>query len=173
MKGEETKLDLKYTFWYRIAQSTPKNVQNKGYNDSIQKMASFDTVEDFWKIFQHLQKGDKLRNGVEIQLFKEDIVPSWEAKENENGGRLSLKLRKEFSSLIWEELVLDFISDGLPKNFKNEINGMIFSSKRDYNYIQIWIKEYNQKNISEFDGILRNIFNLPKEIEIDVKPFTK
>lgn len=174
MKGTQTKIGTSYNFWYRIQQPISKNQQNKEYKDTLQKLGSFDTVEDFWKIFQHIQKPESLKPGIEIALFKNNIKPVWEDTENLNGGRFSLRIKKDSSLLVWQEMIIDFLSDdALPKKFKDEINGLVLATKKDYNFIQIWIKNFSQQNIEEFQNVLRQIFSLTKEIEIDVKSFKK
>ena len=37
--------------------------------------------------------------------FKEPIKPMWEDEGNKSGGKFSLKVKKDFTTIIWEELV--------------------------------------------------------------------
>ena len=43
----------------------------------------------------------------------------WEDENNKNGGRIALKLRKEYSNLVWEELVFAFIGGYFAKEIKD------------------------------------------------------
>jgi len=45
------------------------------------------TVEDFWSVFNHLERASKLRCGSSLMFFKKDIKPSWEEEANIRGGR--------------------------------------------------------------------------------------
>jgi hypothetical protein len=49
-----------------------------------------------------LKEPEILHNGVEFQLFKYNIKPLWEDESNPKGGKISIKLKKENSSLVWE-----------------------------------------------------------------------
>ena len=154
MTETKTQLETSYTFYFRITDKKllpPSQGAKNDYQDSVKKMAEFNTVEDFWKIFQHIKKPESLKSGVEIQMFKNPIKPMWEDVNNEQGGRLSLRLKKEFTSLVWEEIVLDIISGTFPKNIKEQINGVVMSVRRDYNFLQIWFKNYTQSNIAELE----------------------
>ena len=57
-------------------------------------------------MFQHLRKPDSSKPGVEFQMFKDGIKPMWEDENNKNGGKLSFKLKKNFTTIIWEEMVM-------------------------------------------------------------------
>ena len=172
MTETKTKLENEYTFYFRI---TDKKLQGgkTDYQDSVKKMAEFSTVEDFWKIFQHIKKPEGLKSGIEIQLFKNPIKPLWEDEGNKEGGRLSLRIKKEFSSLVWEELVLDMISGSFPKNVKDQLNGITISIRRDFNCLQIWFKNFKEPHIAELEKFFKVTLQIPEGIEIDTKPFLK
>ena len=51
MSGSK-KLSDKYAFWYHINEISP----DQEYESQIKKLAEFDTLEDFWAIFQYLKK---------------------------------------------------------------------------------------------------------------------
>ena len=82
--SSKTKLGNKFAFWFRISEEVLKNqIPNKSldtneYESQVKKIAEFDTIEDFWAIFQHLRKPDSCKQGIEFQLFKEPIKPMWE-----------------------------------------------------------------------------------------------
>lgn len=42
-------------------------------------------------------------------MFKDGIKPMWEDEGNKNGGKLSFKLKKDFTTIIWEEMVLIYL----------------------------------------------------------------
>ena len=135
------KLANKFVFWYHIID----NSSSEDYKAQIKKLAEFDTLEDFWAIFQYLKKPDDYKQPVEMQLFKEGIKPMWEDENNKNGGKIALKLRKEYSNLVWEELVFAFIGGYLAKEIKDEINGLVINCKKDFNTLQIWTKSFSDE----------------------------
>jgi len=163
----EKKLENKFVFWYHII----NNSIDQDYKAQIKKLASFDTLENFWAIFQYLKKPDDIKQPIEFQLFKEGIAPMWEDEKNKNGGRIALKLRKEYSNLVWEELVFAFIGGYLPKEIKDEINGLVINCKKDFNTLQIWTKTFNEEVISGIEKNIREILCIPKEVVLEIKPF--
>jgi len=168
-------LNEKYSFYYRLIEQNISNQKTDvtQYENSIKKIAEFNNIEDFWKIFQHIKKPEKLNNGIEIQLFKNEIKPLWEDELNKKGGRFSIKLKKELSFFVWEEIILHFIGGNINNKIKDEINGIIISIREDFCFLQIWFKKYEKNNINDISNYLRDILFIPKEIDLDVKSFTK
>ena len=168
-KSKSPKLSNKYTFWYHINEISAE----QEYESQIKKLAEFETLEDFWAIFQYLKKPDDCKQALEFQLFKDQIKPMWEDESNKYGGRISLKLRKEFSNLAWEELVFAFIGGYFSKEIKDEINGLVINCKKDFNTLQIWIKSYNTEVTSILEKNIREILSIPNEVALDIKPFNQ
>ena len=167
-----------FTFWFRINETSTLNPYKNSinfidYENQVKKLSTFSTIEDFWKIFQHLKKPDELNIGIEIDLFKNEIKPVWEEEVNKNGGKIALKLNKNFTSIIWEELIFAFIGGNFPDNIKNEINGILISSKKEFNVLQIWFREYNFKIIKEIQYFIKNLLQIPKEIKLNAVKFFK
>ena len=175
--SSKTKLENKYAFWFRISEEVLKNqLPNKAldtneYESQVKKIAVFDTIEDFWAIYQHLRKPDSCKQGIEFQLFKEPIKPMWEDEFNKKGGKLTLKLRKQYTTIIWEEIILAIIGGVLPKEIKEEINGVVFSSKKEFNTLQIWFKTYEKKINAELEQCIRDIIQIPDEVPLELKQF--
>ncbi len=163
------KLSEKFVFWYHINEISA----DQEYESQIKKLAEFDTLEDFWAIFQYLKKPDDCKQAIEFQLFKNNIKPMWEDENNKNGGRIALKLRKEFSNLVWEELVFAFIGGYFDKDIKDEINGLVINCKKDFNTLQIWIKSYSTEVTSAIEKNIRDILSIPNEVALDIKPFNQ
>ena len=165
--SEPKKLANKFVFWYHINEISA----DQEYESQIKKLAEFETLEDFWAIFQYLKKPDDCKQAIEFQLFKNPIKPMWEDENNKDGGRIALKLRKEYSNLVWEELVFAFIGDYFAKEIKDEINGLVINCKKDFNTLQIWIKSFNNEVTSALERNIREILNITSEVALDIKPF--
>ena len=174
----KTKLENRFSFWYRIdtiiQYQLQKQALNKNeYENQVKKIAEFGTVEDFWGIFQHLRKPDSCKAGIEYFMFKEPIKPMWEDENNKNGGRISIKLRKEFTTIIWEEMIFALIGGILPKEMKDEINGIVVTSRKEYNTLQIWFKNYETNLIADLEQCIRDILVIPPEVNLEIKQFYK
>ena len=129
------KLENKFSFLYRIDeniryQSQKQVMEKEKYESQVKKIADFDTIEDFWSIFQHLRKPDSCIPGIEYFMFKEPIKPLWEDENNKNGGRFSIKLKHGYTTIIWEEMIFALIGGILPKEMKDQINGIVVTSRK-------------------------------------------
>ena len=165
-KSQKTKLSNKYVFWFRISEDILKTqfpkqaLDTSEYESQVKKIAEFDTIEDFWAVYQHIKKPDNCKQGIEIQLFKENIKPMWEDE-----------LNKGYTTIIWEELILGIIGNILPKEINEGINGIVFSSKKESNILQIWFKDYNKNYYAELEQCIRDLIQIPNEVPIDIKKF--
>ena len=174
----KTKLENRFSFWYRIDENIQYQLQKqaldkKEYEVQVRKIAEFGTVEDFWGIFQHLRKPDSCKAGIEYFMFKEPIKPMWEDENNKNGGRISIKLRKDFTTIIWEEMIFALIGGILPKEMKDEINGIVVTSRKEYNTLQIWFKTYEAQLINDLQQCIRDLLVIPPEVNLEIKQFYK
>ena len=172
------KLENKFSFLYRIDENVQypaqKTVMEKEkYESQVKKIADFDTIEEFWAIFQHLRKPDSCRPGIEYFMFKEPIKPMWEDENNKNGGRFSIKLKHGYTTIIWEEMIFALIGGILPKEMKDEINGIVVTSRKEFNTLQIWFKTYEEKIIKDLEQCIRDLLVIPSEVNLDTKPFNK
>ena len=163
------KLLNKFVFWYHINEISA----DQEYESQIKKLAEFDTLDDFWAIFQYLKKPDDCKQAIEFQLFKHPIKPMWEDENNKNGGRIALKLRKDFSNSVWEELVFAFIGGYFDKDIIDEINGLSINCKKEHNNLQIWIKSYKNEITSAIEKNIRELLSIPSEVVLDIKPFNQ
>lgn len=57
------------------------------------EITSFDTVEDFWSLYNHIRVASELKQGNDYSLFKKNIRPMWEDAGN-------VAERKTISSLV-------------------------------------------------------------------------
>ena len=173
----KTPIKEKFSFWYRISddalinQQPGKTLDKKEYENQVKKIAEFDTIEDFWSIFQHLRKPDSCRPGIEFQMFKNPIMPMWEDEYNKNGGKFSIKLRKDYTTIIWEEMIFALIGGVLPKEIKDELNGIVVSSRKEFNVLQIWFRNYNSNITGDIEQCIRDLLQIPNEVDLEIKQF--
>ena len=178
-ENNKTKLENKFSFWYRISddiaqyQGPKQALDKKIYETQVKKIHEFDTVEDFWGIFQHLRKPDSCRPGIEFMMFKEPIIPMWEDENNKNGGKISIKLRKQFTTIIWEEMIFALIGGILPKEMKEEINGIVVTSRKEFNTLQIWFKTFDERITNDLQECIRGLLVIPDEVILEIKQFNK
>ena len=178
-EANKTKLENSFSFWYRISddiaqyQAPKQALDKKIYETQVKKIHEFDTVEEFWGIFQHLRKPDSCKPGIEFMMFKEPIKPMWEDENNKNGGKISIKLRKEYTTIIWEEMIFALIGGILPKEMKDEINGIVVTSRKEFNTLQIWFKTFDENINKDLVQCIKDLLVIPDEVNLEVKQFNK
>ena len=146
-----------------------KNQKVKDYEKNLIRIGSCDNIKDFWNIFQHMKQPKDLISGIDYQIFKKGIKPFWEDEMNYYGGKFSILLNKEYSSLIWEEFVFSFSSGIIPYYY--DINGIVFSCRNDFDVIQVWFKNYEKFRCRKMRNDLKVFFQIPMRINVEITPF--
>lgn len=68
---EKTILSKSFCFYYRVLndkQSNSGHIDRYQYQNYVKKIGSFNSIEDFWSIFQHLKKPDSCQPGIAYYL---------------------------------------------------------------------------------------------------------
>lgn len=58
-------------------------------------MSPFQTVEDFWSVYNHIKSASEIRVGGSYFVFKDGIKPAWEDERNREGGRWLMAFNKQ------------------------------------------------------------------------------
>lgn len=69
----------------------------------------------------------------------------WEDEANKFGGRLSVKLSKTYSGLIWEEAMICVCGKLFTQKLNEEICGVVISVRKNYDILQIWFRSYSDE----------------------------
>lgn len=172
-------INLNNTFnvWYKYTpeqnNTNKKEINQVDYSGMLKQLFEFSTIDDFFNQYAYLKKPDQAKTGLEISIFKDKIKPMWEEEANKVGGKLTLKVRKDYANPLWDELVLRLIGQSFPEIENDEINGVMYLVKRDMIVIQIWFRNFNSKVNSLVISSVRSIFEIPENIELDVRAFNK
>lgn len=129
-KEEMLKKDLPLRFtwaiWEQIMQS-PNDGKAAQYSDATHKVAPFSSVQDFWRLWNHMpqpselleqkrmvrEQDDGLHVIDAIMIFRDDIRPEWEDKMNSNGGHFQFQLKPNVGGgqidEYWNNIVLGMV----------------------------------------------------------------
>lgn len=94
----------KWTMWYL------KQDQKKKWEEMLQTVETFATVEDFWSIYNHIRQPSEMSQGDDYSMFKNNIRPMWEDAANKNGGRWLLNVDKSYRRTKLDDFWLDTVS---------------------------------------------------------------
>ena len=105
------KLHSSWTIWYMNGDT--RSAPAMGWDQMLQPLATFDTIEKFWNIYHRLCPPSKMKVKNDYMLFREGIKPQWEDVSNKAGGSwkmvLPSKHRGALLDRIWLETVFSLI----------------------------------------------------------------
>ena len=98
-----------WTLWFY------KNDKSQSWEANQKPVINFDTVEDFWSLYNHIEVASRLPAGSDYSLFKEGIFPDWEDPRNAPGGRWMINVdkrqRSDFLDQYWLEILFFLIGE--------------------------------------------------------------
>ncbi|KAH3723962.1 hypothetical protein DPMN_049760 [Dreissena polymorpha] len=97
-----------YGFWYSRKSQGNKSAS---YDAILKLIGTFASVEQFWRHYCRIARPSDLTGNTDYHLFKEGIRPTWEDKENKNGGKWIIRLKKGLASRCWENLIMAMLGD--------------------------------------------------------------
>jgi len=133
-------------------------------------ITTFDTVEDFWAVFNHIQPASKIQTGCDYSVFKDGIKPMWEDAANKRGGRwiVNLEKQKRNSELdqFWLETLLCLIGEAF-EELGDDICGAVINLRPKGDKLGLWTADSTraEANIS-IGRTLKARLNIPPDIII-------
>ncbi|KAI6153536.1 eukaryotic translation initiation factor 4E class I [Pisolithus tinctorius] len=133
---------------------TPSAASAQGWMEDIKRVISFDSVEEFWGLYNHIVPPSQLPQKANYYLFKEGIIPAWEDEANKHGGKWSIQLPKEKNrgnvDKMWLYTMLAAIgetfdpyltnADPSDPNPQSLITGVIVSTRPQFYRLSIWTR---------------------------------
>jgi len=131
---------------------TPSVVAAQGWMEDIKRVISFDSVEEFWGLYNNIVPPSQLPQKANYYLFKEGIIPAWEDEANKHGGKWSIQLPRDKNrgnvDKMWLYTMLAAIGetfDPTPDDAEGPlaqslITGVIVSIRPQFYRISIWTR---------------------------------
>uniref|UniRef100_A0A6A7G4Y5 Eukaryotic initiation factor 4E n=1 Tax=Hirondellea gigas TaxID=1518452 RepID=A0A6A7G4Y5_9CRUS len=166
-------LQHKWVFWF----DQPKKKQRAGmlslkeWNASLEQVYEFDTVEDFWCLFNNLLPASMIDRGASYSLFKSGVRPEWEDSANDGGGRWFFTLKekdREQTDEFWLYLVLGLIGDII--DVKDDICGAVISPRERELRVSLWTKTAsNEATQMEIGHNIRRVLKFPGRVGLNYR----
>ncbi|XP_021036475.1 eukaryotic translation initiation factor 4E type 1B isoform X1 [Mus caroli] len=125
-----------------------KNDRSRAWQDNLQLVTKFNTVEDFWAMYSHIKLASKLSSGCDYALFKEGILPMWEDNRNKQGGRWLLSIDKQLRHFeldrLWLETLLCLVGNCF-EEYNGEVCGAVVNIRTKRDKIALWTSEAEDK----------------------------
>uniref|UniRef100_A0A3P8RRU5 Eukaryotic translation initiation factor 4ea n=1 Tax=Amphiprion percula TaxID=161767 RepID=A0A3P8RRU5_AMPPE len=147
-----------------------KNDKSKTWQANLRLISKFDTVEDFWALYNHIQLSSNLMSGCDYSLFKDGIEPMWEDEKNRRGGRwlitLSKQQRKSDLDRFWLETLLCLVGEAFD-DYSDDVCGAVINVRAKGDKIAIWTTEYENKDaITHIGRVYKERLGVPPKVII-------
>ncbi|KAJ3037768.1 Eukaryotic translation initiation factor 4E type 2 [Rhizophlyctis rosea] len=157
------KLRFAWVFWFMHREPGSK-IQD--YNNSIKKLGTFSTVEEFWGVYSRVRRPMDLPNISDYHLFKSGTRPIWE--DNLNGGKWIVRLKKGLASRYWESLVMAIIGDQF--DVGGEICGAVISIRHSEDILSLWNQSADDGRVNlRIRDTMKRVLNLPPNCIMEYK----
>jgi len=152
-----------WTLWYF------ENDRNQPWEKNQREIASFQTVEDFWSLYNHIKPASELKQGTDYSLFKKGIRPMWEDDANKRGGRwlISLEKKQRNNDLdrYWLDIILCLIGEAFEHS--DEVNGAVVNIRYKGDKIGVWTSDANNAaSVVEIGRKLKERLKIPQHVKI-------
>lgn len=108
------------------------------YGDSLAKICSVLTIQDFWGCFNNLPALQTLPMKSGVHFMKKGVKPLWEDLTNRRGGVWHFRLRKEDGAYVWREFLVAVLSDDSFDKVGSEVTGLSLTNRPSEYLVQIW-----------------------------------
>ncbi|KAJ3382328.1 hypothetical protein HDU92_004811 [Lobulomyces angularis] len=156
-------LNAKWTLWFDNPTKRPNANQ---WEIHLKSMIDFETIEDFWGIYNHAVPPSNLPLQANYYLFRNGIKPAWEDPKNENGGKWTVTINKsrkdELLDSSWLNTVLNCI--GETADFSEEICGAVCSIRKGNDRIHLWLTGADQEKCEAIGRHFKIACGLTNEI---------
>jgi len=155
-----------WTIWY---DNPGKRTNQASWGDHLRTITTFDTVEDFWRVFNNLKPASTLPQGSNYHIFKEHVEPKWEDPMNSKGGKWTVnvpnKSRAASLDQMWLWTVLACIGETVRS--PDDVCGMVVSVRKAGDRVQIWTKDAtNEGACRDIGRSLKETLELPENVII-------
>ncbi|EEY66427.1 eukaryotic initiation factor 4E, putative [Phytophthora infestans T30-4] len=137
-------LQNRWVLWY---DNPKKRHSTESWEENLKNVYTFNTVEDFWCLYNNILAPTKLSIGSNYHLFKEGIRPMWEDPINAKGGKwifTNPRSRKARLDECWLYVMLSLIGETLQD--EDDICGAVVSVRKAQDRIAIWSATANAED---------------------------
>ncbi|TXT08461.1 uncharacterized protein COLE_05385 [Cutaneotrichosporon oleaginosum] len=178
-----------WTLYFDSPQSklTPKTEQTSipnasahgGWLDNMRRVITFDSVEEFWGLYNNIVPPSQLPGKTNYYLFKDGIIPAWEDAQNKNGGKWAIQVphdkTKSQIDQMWLYTMLAAIGetfesglDGSAPERSDLVTGVIMSCRPGFYRIALWTRDAPDVTLDENDPLMKRILAIGRYFKVAV-----
>ncbi|KAF3480606.1 eukaryotic translation initiation factor 4E-1 [Arthroderma uncinatum] len=131
-----------WTLWF----TKPPSGKGDNWNDLLKEVVTFNSVEEFWGIYNNIAPTSQLGLKSDYHLFKKGVRPEWEDQQNKHGGKwsYSFKFTKDRNQVpideLWLHAQLTVIGETLENDGDNEVMGVVVNVRKAFYRIGLWTR---------------------------------
>ncbi|KAF8168040.1 eukaryotic translation initiation factor 4E class I [Crassisporium funariophilum] len=161
---------------------TPGVAAAQGWMEDIKRVISFDSVEEFWGLYNNIIPPSQLPQKANYYLFKEGIIPAWEDEANKLGGKWSIQLPKDKNRSNVDKMWLYTMLAAIGETFDPSptltdgtgspslITGVIVSTRPQFYRLSIWTR---LSPAGDEDKLRERIEGVGKHFKMSVLGYTE
>ncbi|KAI3640861.1 hypothetical protein MIR68_001739 [Amoeboaphelidium protococcarum] len=156
------------------------------YESGMHKVNTANTVEEYWAMHQWLNKPSAVPPVTDYMLFKDGVKPMWEDEENVKGGKWMVRLKKELSNRVWENIAIalvggEFVNvpsadegqdapEVTTEQLAEDVCGIVLSLRAAETIVSVWNKDcQNEKLKAAIRQRLMKVLELPAGTILEYK----
>lgn len=169
------KLQNRWTFWFLNPKAASEKdwyekVKQFPWHELLENVYTFDSVEDFWALFNSIIPPSRLKQNGEFYLFKESVLPSKES--NPGLGIWQCNLPRDWDKKKlednWLALVLGMVGETLED--ADDILGAIVTIRRSGPRLSLWTKSGSNMELQKrIEQRVRATLELPDEVQWEMR----
>jgi len=126
-----------WTWWYDCPK---RSTTQRSWGNHLKRVYTFNTVEDFWCLWNNIKPVNEMPSGSTYHLFKQGIEPKWEDSANKNGGKWMITFKSGLRDTVLPQQWLNVVLAVIGAEFEDsqEITGVVACIRASGDRIAIW-----------------------------------
>ncbi|KAF2705019.1 eukaryotic translation initiation factor 4E [Pleomassaria siparia CBS 279.74] len=137
-----------WTLWF----TKPPSGKGDNWAELLKEVISFDSVEEFWGIYNNITPTSDLALKSDYHLFKKGVRPEWEDSQNKHGGKWAFQFKDKKAiniDALWLHVMLAAIGENLEDDEDNEVMGVVVNVRRGFYRIGLWTRTVGKADPSK------------------------
>ncbi|POR39109.1 Translation Initiation Factor Eif4e [Tolypocladium paradoxum] len=144
-------LQNKWTLWF----TKPPSGKGDNWNDLLKEVITFDSVEEFWGVYNNVAPVSELPQKADYHLFKAGVRPEWEDPQNKHGGKWSYQYKDKRNvdvDRLWLQVMMGAIGETLEEEDDGEVMGVVVNVRKAFYRIGVWTRTIGKSIPGRGDG---------------------
>ncbi|KAF7513764.1 hypothetical protein GJ744_007815 [Endocarpon pusillum] len=144
-------LQNQWTLWF----TKPPTGRGDNWNDLLKEVVTFDSVEEFWGVYNNIAAASQLAHKSDYHLFKRGVRPEWEDSQNKHGGKWSYQFKDKKGidiDELWLHAQLAAIGETLEEDNDNEVMGVVINVRKAFFRIGLWTRTVGKAKAGDGAG---------------------